>query len=266
MARKALLVGVNDYRTINDLNGCINDVTNVRDLLLKYFDFTIPDIRVLVDRRATKAGIIDRLKWLLKGAKKGDNLVFHFSGHGTRLRDRDGDELKDHMDEAICPWDTDWDGGLILDDDLNKLFGNLPKGVNLEVILDCCHSGTCTREALSSPQMKIRFLPPPIDIECREEEDLKLKRFCIRSEAPLTHTLWAGCRDRQTSADALIGNSYNGAFSYYFCRHIRSAQGKIARSELLKRIRASLKYEGYPQIPQLEMPAPANGKELIFQG
>ncbi len=35
MAKKALLVGINDYKQINDLNGCVNDVTNVRDDLLK---------------------------------------------------------------------------------------------------------------------------------------------------------------------------------------------------------------------------------------
>ena len=50
MAKKALLVGINDYQRINDLSGCINDVTNVRDVLLKYFGFTVPDIRVLVGK------------------------------------------------------------------------------------------------------------------------------------------------------------------------------------------------------------------------
>ncbi|MBI3814155.1 MAG: caspase family protein [Nitrospinae bacterium] len=70
MAKKALLVGVNDYKQINDLSGCINDVTNIRDVLLKYFGFTVPDIRLLVDSRATKVNILNRLKWLLKGAKR----------------------------------------------------------------------------------------------------------------------------------------------------------------------------------------------------
>ena len=80
MAKKALLVGINDYRQINDLSGCINDVTNVRDILLKYFGFTVPAIRLLVDSRATKANIMSRLHWLVTGAKRGDVLVFHFRG------------------------------------------------------------------------------------------------------------------------------------------------------------------------------------------
>ncbi|MEK6589349.1 MAG: caspase family protein [Nitrospinota bacterium] len=267
MAKKALLVGINDYRQINDLSGCINDVTNMRDILLKYFGFTVPDIRVLVDSRATKVNILSRLKWLLKGAKKGDTLIFHYSGHGTRLRDRDGDELKDHMDEAICPWDTGWDGGLILDDDLYKIFQNLPTDVNLEVILDACHSGTGTREMTVMKDMKIRFLPPPVDIECRMEEGLRVKGFGSKSQLKtLNHVLWSGCKDNQTSADALIGNTYNGAFTYYFCRHIRDTQGKLSRAELMKRVRSSLRHEGYSQIPQLEVAEPAKEKGVVFQG
>jgi Caspase domain len=30
-----------------------------------------------------------------------DKLLFHFSGHGSQIRDRDGDELKDQLDEII---------------------------------------------------------------------------------------------------------------------------------------------------------------------
>ncbi len=38
--KKALLVGINNYPGIeNDLHGCLNDVTNVRDVLVKHFGF-----------------------------------------------------------------------------------------------------------------------------------------------------------------------------------------------------------------------------------
>lgn len=266
MAKKALLVGINDYRKINDLSGCVNDVTNIRDVLLKYYDFTIPDIRVLVDGRATKANIMARLKWLVAGAKKGDVLVFHYSGHGTQVRDRDGDDLKDRMDEALCPWDTDWDGGLILDDDLYDLFKGLKDGVSLEVILDACHSGTGTREFMAMSETKARFMPPPIDIECRVEEGLKVRQLRAKdSGKPLNHVLWAGCRSNQTSADAVIGGAYNGAFTYYFCKHIRDTQGKIGRQDLLKRVRASLKHERFSQVPQLEVDSTAKEKKVVFQ-
>jgi hypothetical protein len=169
MANRAVLVGINKYKMANsDLSGCVNDVTNVRDSLIKFFGFKIDDIRVITDERATKKAIMERLTWLVKGAKARDRLLFHFSGHGSQVRDRDGDELKDKMDEILCPHDMDWDGTYIVDDELRKLFAGLPKGCALEVLLDSCHSGTGTRELLglgqlprSSPSSPASSLPPP---------------------------------------------------------------------------------------------------------
>ena len=184
MSDKALLVGINKYKLPgSDLQGCVNDVTNMRHMLLTYFGFTAEQIRVIVDERATKTNIMKRLEWLVKGAKSGDRLVFHYSGHGSQIRDRQGDELKDKLDEILCPYDMDWDGTYIVDDDLGRIFSKIPKGVNLDVFLDSCHSGTATREVMSSGNVfidmsiKQRFLQPPIDILCREEDGLPVRRL-----------------------------------------------------------------------------------------
>jgi uncharacterized caspase-like protein len=271
MANKALLVGINRYKLSgSDLQGCVNDVTNVRDVLLRYFGFSVKQIRVLADGRATRKAILARLDWLVKDAKAGDRLLFHFSGHGSQIRDRDGDELKDGLDEILCPHDMDWEGSYIVDDDLKKIFSALPAGVHLEVLLDACHSGTGTREAAALSMLpaahgfKSRFLAPPIDILCRQmgEEDLPLTRL-LKATNPTNHVLFSGCRNNQTSADAYIGGTYNGAFTYYFCRHIRDVGGTLSRAELLRRLRASLKHEGYNQVPQLECPAAARKKKFL---
>ncbi|MFQ5649743.1 MAG: caspase domain-containing protein [bacterium] len=265
MAKKALLVGINDYKGIGDLSGCVNDVTNMRNVLRNYFGFENTDIRVLVDSRASKENILSRLDWLVAGAHPGDYLVFHFAGHGSQIRDRGPkDELKDNLDELICPWDMDWDGTFITDDDLNDKFKQLADGAFLEVFLDCCHSGSGTRDiGLGRPPelgpekpVVSRFLPPPIDILCRyegEEERLQPTRgFRAEDRSTLNHILWAGCQDNQTSADAHINGTYNGAFTYYFCKHLREAGGRINREILLRRVRDSLRFNGYSQIPQLE--------------
>jgi hypothetical protein len=263
-----------------DLSGCVNDVTNIRDSLIKFFGFKTDDIRVVTDQRATKKNIMERLKWLVQGAKAGDKLLFHFSGHGSQVRDRDGDELKDKLDEILCPHDMDWDGTYIVDDELRKLFAGLPKGCALEVLLDSCHSGTGTRELLGLSQLppeqsfQPRFLPPPVDIQCRVDGDLPLRRLFSGSMSsnpsrlapdalPEYLSLFSGCADNQTSADALIGGKYNGAFTYYFCKHLRDVKGKISRADLLKRVRASLKHEDFDQVPQLETSKAKKAKSLL---
>jgi hypothetical protein len=269
MSRKALLTGINKYRIPgSDLNGCVNDVTNIRDVLLKYFNFSREDIRILTDERATKKNIISRLQWLVDNAKKGDSLLFHFSGHGSQIVDRDGDELKDGKDEILCPHDMDWDGTFLADDELRKIFSGLPGGVNLEVILDSCHSGTGTREMLGISglpvelSMKTRFLPPPADIACREDDDMEIRKL-LRINNPMKHVLFSGCRDNQTSADAYIRGRYHGAFTYYLCRHLRELQGAVTRAELLRIVRASLKFNGFSQVPQLEAPREEKKKRIL---
>jgi hypothetical protein len=286
MSRKALLVGINDYPgTQNDLQGCVNDITNMYDILVKYYSFLPADIVLLSDSRARKAAILGGLKSLFAGAKDGDDLVFHYSGHGSQVPDVDGDE-KDGKDEVICPFDFDWEKGLIKDDDLAALFASMKKGVRLEVILDSCHSGTGTREIIvdrrslpssgtisvdaasfrqSAHCIRPRFIAPPPDVTLRADSifgpELPLRRIA-RTE-PMNHVLWSACRDNQYSADADIGGRPAGAFTYYFCRHIRDTQGRVGREQLLKLVRASLKHEGFSQVPQLECPA-ARAREGLF--
>ena len=273
--KKALLVGINDYPgTQNDLMGCVNDITNVYDVLVKYFGFKPSDITMLADRRATKAAIVDGLVKLIAAGGPGDTLVFHYSGHGSQVADPEGDE-PDGKDETICPYDFDWDDGFIKDDDFARIFKELKKGAALEVILDSCHSGTGTREmvldrtslsALQGGQLNVadlwssshcirpRYLAPPADVALRGDEifgpALPLRR--LASGAAMNHVLWAACRDNQYSADADVGGAPGGAFTYFFCRHIRDAAGRISREDLIKRVRASLAHEGFSQVPQLE--------------
>ena len=148
MKKQALLVGINDYKGVNDLQGCINDVTNVRSILKTFFGLSNSDIRVLTNSRATKDNILTRLDTMVKRAENGDYLIFHFSGHGSQIRDREGDELSDHMDELICPYDMDWDDGFITDDMFRDILQQLKKGVRMEILLDSCHSGTGTRDII----------------------------------------------------------------------------------------------------------------------
>jgi len=289
MARKALLVGINDYPgTQNDLQGCVNDTTNLYDVLVKYFGFTPADIVLLSNARARKAAILDGLKSLVAGAARGDSLVFHYSGHGSQIRDTDGDELEDGKDEILCPYDFDWSGGFIRDDDLASIIGGLKDGVHLEVVLDSCHSGTGTRELIldrrtlarlaggampadpveawkSAYCIRPRFLVPPADIEHRADEvfgpALPLQRI-LRAQ-PMNHVLWAACRSSQFSADAEMDGKPSGAFTYFFCRHLRAVQGRVSRGELLKLVRASLKHEGFSQVPQLEGPEGSGASPLF---
>ena len=150
--KKALLVGINRYPDPrNELKGCVNDVRQMAETLKSRYGFPGDgNMRILTDARATTKAILDGLAWLTAGASPGDSLVFHYSGHGSQVPDRNGDETTDRLDEILCPYDLDWDHPLT-DDDLAAACANVPQGALLTVILDCCHSGTGLREFCPRP-------------------------------------------------------------------------------------------------------------------
>lgn len=145
----------------------------------------------------------------------------------------------------------------------------------MEVFLDCCHSGTGLREIGLTPPPELapenltlnRYLSPPADIFLRfngEEDDLAQKRFIggNRNRKKKQHILWAGCAANQTSADAFIDDRYHGAFTYYLNVHLRR-DPTVPRKELLRKVRATLKHNGYSQIPQIEMDATKGGRSAF---
>lgn len=81
------------------------------------------------------------LRWLVHGCQSGDSLVFHYSGHGSQVRDCNGDEL-DGYDESLVPVDYKSEGKL-LDDEINAtIVRPLTRGATLHAIIDTCFSGT----------------------------------------------------------------------------------------------------------------------------
>lgn len=266
MAKRAVLIGINKYQIPGaDLNGCVNDVKNLSGVLKTYYGFTDKDMTVLTDAKATKKAMETAIKKLITSGRKGDVLLLHYSGHGANVPDDNGDEA-DTRDEILCPTNLDWKDPL-RDDWLRKMFDKLRKGVRLTVIMDCCHSGTITRAiAPLNAMRRERFLPCPLDLMATESG--RKLRGTVRGQlgkaprgrrrkgdivhANIQEMLITGCRDTQTSADARIGGSFNGALTYYLVESIKEAKGQLTYRELHQRTVAKLKQNEYDQVPQLE--------------
>jgi len=145
MADKALLLGINNYKTISDLRGCVSDTRNIKKLLVESFGFNgSENVRLLSNEEVVLKNVVEGFRWLYEGLEPGDRAVFHFSGHGSYVPSENDDEP---TDEILCLWDMDWSNvnSYLIDDDLGELTQGLPKGAHLSVILDNCNSGTGTR-------------------------------------------------------------------------------------------------------------------------
>ena len=69
-------------------------------------------------------------------------------------------------------------------------------------------------------------------------------------ESPLDYLFYAACRSDQTAADATIGGTPHGAFTYYLTRDLSSLGVSGDRSDLDHRVENDL--VSYTQVPQLE--------------
>ena len=92
-------------------------------------------------RSPTYDNIINAFRALVSETQAGDSCFFHYSGHGGRLRDEDGDE-EDGYDETLIPVDYQSAGQIRDDVVYSELVGRMPEGSTLTCLMDCCHSGS----------------------------------------------------------------------------------------------------------------------------
>lgn len=232
----ALLFAINNYPgSSNDLSGCLNDQD---DLIKKIPDFQIRNFR---DSEVTRSNFIAELDQAISTAVQGDILLVHYSGHGTQLQDKNGDE-PDRIDEALYLYD-----GPLVDDDINISLSKLKDGVICVVLLDSCFSGTATK-AVSN---KNKFLP---------YKGKALKRINKGEKGELKWVVFSGCSEHQTSADAFISGKYNGAFTYFL---LKTLDRKLTYKQWYEKITDYLPSGEFDQVPTLEGPEELLNKVLL---
>ena len=228
--KKALMIGINYVGTPYQLNGCINDVASMSAKLKSDYGFT--NITALTDDttvKPTRDNILREFTNLLTNSQSGDLLFVLYSGHGSNVIDKNGDEA-DGRDEMIIT--SDLKG--ILDDDLKTIIQtNLKKDVTLFAMFDCCFSGTIL-------DLRYQYLDS-LNYDTFTENDKQL-------ETAGNVLMISGCTDNQTSADANINSKYQGAMTWSM---LQSLQPNISWSNLLKNMRGALKGAGFTQLPQM---------------
>ena len=228
--KKALLVGINYTGTQNELFGCINDVNSVKERINNEGFTTINTLTDLTVKTPTRVNILDEFKKLLVYSEPGDLLFFLYSGHGSYILDKNGDE-KDGYDELLVSCDLQG----ITDDELKILILQyLKKDVTLFAMFDSCFSGTIL-------DLKYQFL-----------DSLNYDKYTENGKNIETIGnvyMISGCTEQQTSADANINNKAQGAMTWSLLESLKTSQPKTWR-ELIKSMRGLLKTSEYDQIPQ----------------
>lgn len=278
----ALLVGINAYASpgINTLNGCENDVEAMRIFLLNQMHVPETQIKVLTNQAATRAAILDAFKTHLienPQIQRGDQLLFHYSGHGSYMPSNDPNE-PDGLDETVVAHDSRMPGIFdIPDKTLAALLDQLAAaksdpaapGDNITVILDSCHSGSGTRSPEDHTKALTRTAPPDIRIPpATLDADLQ-RGAATRSIKPtqsgwaITHLLLAGCLDREESYEHTTPEgTHHGALTYFTLDYLKNPPPNATYGDLYARVKPQVSKLYPKQTPQCE----GNRQRALFGG
>jgi uncharacterized caspase-like protein len=253
----ALLVGINAYPFPNTLHGCIDDVTDIKELLTGSLGFKDGAVVLVTDADATAAALKSALAQAVKGLDPGDRFLFWYSGHGAQLTD--GDAATD----VICPVDFAFTPETsVAVADFHAAFSAIPKGVIALWGSDSCHSGDLEKDFYRNgvPRM-FRRDPAKTPVSA---PTTKVRSFKDISAALPNVALISGCRSDQTSADADIDGRYNGAMTYYLLQSLRTPGGlALPLTRLVPAVQEALQTNHYTQLPQLSGPPSEVGRAFL---
>lgn len=251
----ALLVGVDRYPNLpkeNQLRSCANDARLMARVLGERFGFGEEGLRLLIDQDATQEKILAALGELAAQARKGDAVVFYFSGHGSQAPDAEGDEPSG-MDQTIVPHDSGRHGPPnrdITDDVIHEWVLKVSSvTTNLTVIADTCYSGTITRE----PREKW------IEADDRIPEGLGGVRSTPRRRdakpsglLPVSerYVLLAACRVSERAKE--LPDRPNSAFTWFLCKELLQAPAEATYREVIEKTRDAVAAAVQAQTPQAE--------------
>lgn len=293
--KKALCIGINYVGQQAELRGCINDANNIKRFLVQSYGYKEEDIVMLTDDARdprsipTKDNIMRAMQWLVQGAQQNDSLFFHYSGHGGQTKDLDGDE-GDGFDEVIYPVDFKRAGHIVDDVMHDVMVRPLPPGCRLTAIFDSCHSGSAldlpyiysTEGKVKEPNLAAEagqgllsavtsyargdmssvFSSVTGLIKTATGSDKRASERAKRTKtSPADVISWSGCKDSQTSADAVEAGTATGAMSFAFISALSQSREQSFQ-QLLVTIRGILKTK-YSQRPQLSSSHPMD-TNLMF--
>lgn len=294
----ALLMGINEYKSsgIPSLRGCIRDIEAMEKYLLERVgnsensEFTLVEPKVLKNDKATRQAIIDGFEKYLCKAGDGDVVLFYYAGHGAQEKASEDfwSVEPDHLHETLVCYDSRTDGVWDLADKelrylISRVGGDDPeRGPHILVVLDCCHSGSGTRDlevAERSGPMDERERPWEEFIFAKEFADKKaaLSKLSNTKDADQKktglvlpkgkHVLISACRDYETAKEyKREDGEHQGVLSYFFHQTLQQTKGGLSYENLARKINALVSGKLRNQSPQIEVNNPQELKRSFLDG
>ena len=261
LKRKALLIGINYKDTSSALSGCVNDVIDMYNVLKtkgftefmilsekdcifkKEHAFFIP----LINNLPTKNNILNGFSWLTKNSQDYEQIFVHYSGHGSFTYSNSEDEV-DHREETLVPLDYN-KNGMINDDTINNKLVKDAK-CKLFCVIDACHSGSSLdlKYSFGSKMYMNRGLLKSNKNNWNEDYYTIVEPK--QSELDKEVYMISGCKDNQTSADAMFDKA-NGALTFCLLKVLKENNYEITYKKMLKEVNFYIKKYKFSQNPMV---------------
>ncbi|PVF92204.1 hypothetical protein CPB86DRAFT_769659 [Serendipita vermifera] len=245
----ALIIGINKYISpkLSQLRGAVADADAVKDYLTG--DLKVPEnnIKTLIDEKAIRADIIKGIRWLIEhpSIHKNDPILIFFAGHGGEGPAPERWPARRSKVQYIVPHDYFPEGEGeqvhgIPDVSIAELLNELAniKGDNIVVILDCCHSGSGTRDEFRCA----RSVDPDNNIPEDLDQDI-LKKYRatdvpedFKFHGDASHVLLAACASEQKAME--MGG--RGAFTQALLSTLKAIEAQNLTYDILIRRLPSL--------------------------
>jgi metacaspase-1 len=205
--------------------------------IYKRFGFNPKDIYTVTDAQATRSGILEAFEEILiKQAKPEDVVVYHYSGHGSRVLDPNPIVIEPDNNDGLNGTFVPVDAGLpstqsgvvqdIMGHTLFLLMSAL-KSENFTAVLDSCYSGGAIRKmrvrARDNQGKKVEISP---DEKAYQEKwlsrlNLSPDKFVEAYRKGVAKgVVLAATNPQQTAIDAPLDGFDAGAFTYLLTQHL----------------------------------------------
>lgn len=223
----ALLVGVSEYQDVHipKLRFTASETQKLAEVLINHCGVRRENIWLLLNAAATKSNIEKAMYELARTAKPDDGVLIYFSGHGSRIPDRDGDE-EDNIDEVFLPYDAiaTREETYIVDDLLGYWVSRIVSE-NVVVVFDTCYSGGQARIA----SIVARSVDVFSDVSALGPGSSMVKDIFTNPTARRGRVVLAASRDGEPAWEDVELQS--GVFTYYLINGIRDKKADLNRDE-----------------------------------
>lgn len=145
----ALIIGIDKYRKIADLNNAVFDAKELKRILIERYKYKKKNIIELCDQNANQRNILSKLRWCVNNLSQTDHLLVYFSGHGHWEKDFDiGHWLPEDVGTDVSTSQQFAAEGKMIDDSNFKISNEQIRGMmkqckanHIFVVADACFSG-----------------------------------------------------------------------------------------------------------------------------